>query len=327
MGVVWSARNESTDRDFALKLMLPEAAANARRVERFLKEAKAAGRLRHRSIVEVYDLGVIGEPGFGDAPYLVMELLDGEPLDLVLRRLGKLPAGTALRLVAEVARALEVAHRSGIVHRDLKPANLFLHRSLEGGFVPKVLDFGISKLIGRDDDDGVRVAPEVSGEVTLVGTVVGSPAYMSPEQSAGEPDVDGRSDIWSLGVILYRSLSGALPFAGQRFEDLAREIHRKAPRPLGELVAGLPREVEALVHQCLAKDRAHRFQSARLLGDALEELLERHVLPTLELSRVVTLTALTASGGDTAARSPVKLLGPALPAAPSSRLFACTTAD
>jgi serine/threonine-protein kinase len=300
MGLVWSARNESTDRDFALKLMLPEAAKHAGRTQRFLNEAKAAGRLRHRSIVEVYDLGVLDDPahpGEPGAPYLVMELLDGEPLDVVLRRLGKLPAGTALRIALEVARALEVAHRHGIVHRDLKPANLFLHRSLDGGIVPKVLDFGVSKLLGRDDDadspsarDGAR---SLSG-VTLVGAVVGSPAYMSPEQAAGRSDVDERSDLWSLGVILYRTLAGALPFAGERFEAIAREIHGKAPRPLEELVAGLPPDVAALVHRCLAKDRDARFASARALADAIELLLERHSLPTLELSRVISLAALGA---------------------------------
>ncbi len=295
MGVVWSARNESTDRDFALKLMLPESATRSGRMQRFLKEAKAAGRLRHKSIVEVYDLGMIEEPPFAGAPYLVMELLDGEPLDVILQRLGRLPAGTALRLVSDVARALEVAHRQGIIHRDLKPGNLFLHRSLEGEIVPKVLDFGISKLIGRDEPEGDRPAPEAADDITLVGTVLGSPAYMSPEQAAGEPDVDARSDIWALGVILYRGLTGALPFAGENFEQIAKAIHRKTPKAIGDLVNGIPAEIAAVVNRCLAKDRAERFQSARALADTLDELLSMHVLPTLELTRVVSMVS--TSGG------------------------------
>src|SRR4051812_25154447 len=127
MGAVWSARNESTDRDFALKLMLPEAAKNPVALQRFFQEAKASGRLRHRCIVEVYDLGRIESRGADSSdaqvgtPYLVMELLEGEPLDSVLRRVKTLPAGTLFRLVADVARGLDVAHRQGIVHRDLKP--------------------------------------------------------------------------------------------------------------------------------------------------------------------------------------------------------------
>jgi len=285
MGTVWSARNESTDRDFALKLMLPEAAKNAMALQRFFQEAKASGRLRHRSIVEVYDLGRIdsapgkeNDPRTG-TPYLVMELLEGEPLDSVLRRRKTLKMGTALRLIRDVARALDVAHKQRIVHRDLKPANIYLHKTLEGTIVPKVLDFGISKLVGPTNFDAVA---------TSIGTVLGSPAYMSPEQAAGETDVDGRSDVWSLGVILYKCLCGTVPFSAANYNALMMAIARNTHPPLGERVDGLPPEVEALVDRCLSKERDGRFESAKSFADELDKIIAAHPeLPVEELLDIV----------------------------------------
>jgi eukaryotic-like serine/threonine-protein kinase len=277
MGVVWSARNESTERDFAIKLMLPEAAKDPARFQRFFKEAKLAGRLRHRCVVEVYDLGRIESGPMTGAPYLVMELLEGEAFDALLRRLGKLPAGTALRIASEVARGLAVAHAQGVVHRDLKPANIFLHRTLEGRTVPKILDFGISKLIARADFDP---------QETTIGTILGSPAYMSPEQTSGE-DLDARADIWSLGVLLYKALSGALPFAGANFTTLMLAINTGSPILLEDRVPGLPAELCALVHKCLSRRRGDRFATAGALADAMDKIVAEHDLPVLELSQVV----------------------------------------
>jgi len=281
MGVVWSARNESTERDFAIKLMTPESAKDPQRLQRFFKEAKLAGRLRHRCIVEVYDLGRIESGPLAGAPYLVMELLDGEPLDGMLRRIGKLPAGTALRVVSEVARGLSVAHAQGVVHRDLKPANVFLHRALEGRTVPKILDFGISKLLA-----GGLARENFKPQETTVGTILGSPAYMSPEQTSGE-DIDARADIWSLGVVLYKMLSGALPFAGQNFTTLMLAINTAAPAPLEDRAPGLPPEVYALVAKCLSRRRGDRFVDADALADALDRIVAAHDLEQLELSQVV----------------------------------------
>ena len=281
MGVVWSARNEAIDRSFAIKLMRPDATANPSRVQRFFREAKAAGRLRHRSIIEVYDLGVIeqleGEPREPHAgtPYLVMELLEGEPLDGLLRRTGKLAVGTALRLVGDVARGLHVAHKHGIIHRDLKPGNLFLHRSPENddAIEAKILDFGVSKLLDKIDTSE-----------TTEGTILGSPAYMSPEQTWGESNLDGRADVWSLGVVLYKALSAALPFEGSNFHAIMMAINAKPPVPLRTRVPELPPEVCALVHRCLEKERDARYPTAIGLADAIDALLATHRYPEVDLA-------------------------------------------
>ncbi len=296
MGVVWSARNEAIDRRFAIKLMRAGATANASRLQRFFREAKAAGRLRHRTIIEVYDLGRVeqlaGEPldPHVGTPYLVMELLEGAPLDAVIEQVGKLPPATALRIVEIVARGLHVAHQGGIIHRDLKPANLFLHREtadgaevdvsgggpwwreLGAGIMPKVLDFGVSKLLDKID----------SSETTE-GTVLGSPAYMSPEQTWGEVDLDGRADVWSLGVVLYKALSGEQPFRANNFHGIMMAINNTAELPLTTRVPGMSPAVSALVHKCLEKERDQRFLSALALADAIEELLSTHELETIDL--------------------------------------------
>ena len=298
MGAVWSARNESTDRDFALKLMLPDAATNPVALQRFFQEAKASGRLRHRCIVEVYDLGRIeqlaGKPTDPHAgtPYLVMELLEGEPLDSVIRRVKFLPPGTALKLVADVARGLDVAHNQRIVHRDLKPGNIFLHKTLEGTIVPKILDFGISKLVG----------PQHDPIATSAGTVLGSPAYMSPEQASGEIDVDGRSDVWSLGVILYKCLCGSVPFAAANYNALMMAITRQIPQPILDRVPGIPSEVGDIVNKCLSKERAGRFATAKEMAGAIDAVLAKHTLERVELTEIVTVPVeLTADDAKTIA--------------------------
>ena len=267
MGAVWLVRNEATERDVAIKFMLPELAKTPGQLQRFFQEAKALGRVRHRAIVEIYDLGRIEqladaaqEPRAG-TPYLVMELLDGEPLDVVLRRLRRLPLRAALELVMEIARGLQAAHTSWIVHRDLKPANIFLHRDRDGAVAPKILDFGVSKLLQAG----------VSHDTTS-GVVVGSPGYMSPEQAAGDGDIDARSDVWSLGAILYRCLTGKEAFREANYNATMLAIVMSEPAPLQSLV-DIPDDVAAIVNRCMQKSREDRYETADALADAIGAVL------------------------------------------------------
>ena len=282
-GEVWSARNETTDREFALKILRADLATEASAVQRFLREAKAAGRLRHRNVIEVYDVGRLDDEGVeGGGPYLVMERLDGEALDGLLRRWGRLPLDTALRLVRDVAIGLDFAHRAGVVHRDLKPGNLFLHKDGPEAVV-KILDFGISKLVGVN---------AVEGQATSAGTVLGSPSYMSPEQAIAKDDVDHRTDIWSLGVLLYKCISGDLPFRGETQNLLMMAITDGQPVPIVELVPQLPGAVARIIERCLEKNAVDRFASALDLARALDARLEGRAAPRLDaLLQPATATA------------------------------------
>jgi serine/threonine-protein kinase len=264
MGSVWAALNETTEREFALKIMNPQAALDPTAVQRFLQEARAAGSLHHPGIVEVYDVGhhVVGGRGGQRLPFLVMELLQGETLESRLAREGQLAPSDVLSLLIEVARGLAAAHEAGIVHRDLKPANLFLHRQPRGSAV-KILDFGISKLLGLGASDGV---------LTVAGVVLGSPPYMSPEQAGGKLDVDARTDVWALGVIAYRALSGRLPFAAPNYNALMLEIIGRDPEPIARMRPELDARFARIIEQCLRKEREQRPRDARALLQLLETL-------------------------------------------------------
>ncbi|HEY2364878.1 MAG TPA: serine/threonine-protein kinase, partial [Polyangiaceae bacterium] len=259
MGAIWEAYNEATDRGFAIKLLHPTAARDPIIMQRFLQEAKAAGRLRHPAIIEVYDMGTES-----NVPYMVMELLTGESLEERLRREGKLPVETALRFVKACAEGLVVAHAQGIVHRDLKPGNIFLHvSSANADPVPKILDFGISKVTDPDRDIGL----------TISGVILGTPSYMSPEQYRADEHLDGRSDIWSLGVVLCKCLTGQSPFASRRFEEIAVEVVRAERLDLAKVTADLPANVATIIERCLEKDRDKRFSSAHELAEACARAL------------------------------------------------------
>jgi serine/threonine-protein kinase len=261
MGTVWSARNELIDREVAIKMMRPEAAANPVSLQRFFTEAKASGRLRHPNITEIFDLGQ-AEDG---SPFLVLELLTGEPLDSVLRRVPMLAPVQVLLLAKSIGAGLNVAHTKGIIHRDLKPANIYLHRdpvTLE--IIPKILDFGISKVTGPDSLDY---------NATHTGTVVGSPTYMSPEQARGVSDIDARADVWSVGVLMYKCLTGRAPFNAANYNALMVSIMTEPHQPVQRWVPTVPKVVSDIIDDCLKKERTDRPQGAKALLQRIDSAL------------------------------------------------------
>jgi len=256
-GVVWAAVNVTTSRVVALKLLLrPEPRAR----ERLLREARAAGALKHPNVLDVYDV-VTAEDG---SPALVLELLEGQTLKELIHERAPLPQGEVAAIGRDVARGLAIAHASGIVHRDLKPANIFLHRPGDDPPVVKVVDFGISKNLLT-----------VEGTLTETGMAVGTPSFMSPEQVRGDKLVDGRTDLWALGVILYEMLSGQRLFDGRPHEVLTHVLV-KVIRPVEEIVGGLDPALCRVVSGLLEREPAKRPTSAEEVADWLAAIATSH---------------------------------------------------
>jgi tRNA A-37 threonylcarbamoyl transferase component Bud32 len=262
MGEVYRATHLVLGKTVAIKLLRPELAHDRDVVTRFLREAKASILVRHRNVVEVLDVGSDDD----GTPYIVQEHLQGEDFGSLLARHPEgVPPGLAMSVLLPVVDAVAAAHDRGVVHRDLKPENVFLAQ--EGGLaVPKVLDFGISKLPESD---------AASTRLTAADTLMGSPQYMSPEQIQTPRAVDQRSDIWSLGVMLFECLTGRLPFDAATPELLFIKICRERPLSLEEVAPHLPAELSRLVARCLEPDPARRFANALELHDALKQLRTR----------------------------------------------------
>ncbi len=257
MGSVWAGVHPTLGTRVAVKFIDAEHVESAEARHRFENEARAAAALRSKHVVEVYDHGVM-EDG---RPFIVMEFLDGEPLDRRLERVGRLTAKDTARIVGMVCRALSKAHAAGIVHRDLKPENVFLVWDDEDGAdVAKVVDFGIAKFT---DSSGA------SSSATRTGSVLGTPYYMSPEQARGLRTVDYRSDLWSVGIIAFRCMTGRLPFEGEAVGDvLVKLCTAPIPAP-SSLVSDLPPGFDAWLARALGREPESRFQSASELGRSL----------------------------------------------------------
>jgi len=264
MGTVYLAEHALLGRRAAIKVLLPELSRHPEVVQRFFNEARAVTAVADPGIVQIFDFGIHGD---GSA-YIVMELLEGESLDARLRRLGRIPPHDALRIMQQLASSLGAAHAKGVVHRDLKPENLFIvgDPAVTGGERVKLLDFGIAKL--RSNEPGMLK--------TQTGMLIGTPVYMSPEQCRGAGDIDHRSDIYSLGCVLFCMLAGRPPFDGEGTGELiAAHLMKPAPA-LSAVVAGLPGELDAVIARCLAKSPGGRFSSmpefARAIAGAEQQL-------------------------------------------------------
>jgi len=255
MGFVFSATHLELENSVAIKVLRPELAHDPVATARFVNEARALARLKSQHAVRVLDIA----PLPSGSPYVVMEYLSGSDLRTLLANGQPLPIEAAVECVLQACEAVAEAHSLGIVHRDLKPENLFLTNEPSGSALIKVLDFGISKSLKTR---GMRA-------LTHPSFALGSPHYMSPEQMHSPRDVDARSDIWSIGVVLYELLTGRCPFEDRDLGVLFAKIQNEPPLPTRVHRAEIPPELEAVVMRCLEKEQTERYQSVAELMDAL----------------------------------------------------------
>jgi serine/threonine-protein kinase len=250
MGVVYKARRKDDNRPIAIKMLHEDLVANDQALKRFEQEELAVSRLNHPHILRVYEFGTTDK----GRPFIAAELIEGASLEAVLKEMGRLPVGLAVTLFAQACSGLAHAHKQGVIHRDLKPSNLMLisHQG-ESTFV-KIVDFGIAKLLFLDD------APHVDGAKPE--QIIGSPLYMSPEQCRAE-NLDARSDIYSLGCVMYKAVTGVPPFQGKDLSDLLNKQINGLPASFQIACphVKVPRKLESIIFRAMAKDRADRYQS------------------------------------------------------------------
>ncbi len=252
MGQVWAATHQMTNKRVAIKLLKTEV-ASADTLRRFVREARAASAVRHPNVVEIHDIISLDD----GSPALIMDLLDGETLAAYLERVGAVPLPDLAHIMAPVLSAVGTAHSVGIVHRDLKPENIFLARLGDGRVEPKVLDFGIAKLMPTQQTFGD------GGARTRTGAVLGTPYYMAPEQAFGEKDLDARADVWALGVILYECSTGKRPIDGENLGQIWKMITAGPTVPIEHVAPGLPPEFVSLVNRMMERDRSLRIRDLR----------------------------------------------------------------
>lgn len=283
MGAVFEAEHTLIARRFAIKVLLPELAADAEAVERFRTEAQATGRLASDHVVTVTDFGFVE-----GAPFLVMELLEGETLASRLARVQQLSPAVAVELLRQACRGAQRAHESGVIHCDIKPRNLFVVRRDDGRDQVRLLDFGIARLLGDAERRGL-------------GRLLGTPSYMSPEQASGDAPIDARTDVYALGVVLYEALSGHLPHPGHDAHAVRCRIARDPPVPLDSVCAGLPADLVQVVHHALARAPAERIPSAAALERELARIDVLH--PTVRDDAPGSTRDLSGYFGQRSARS------------------------
>jgi len=260
MASVWSATNVFTEREFAMKFMHPAVARTPEAARRFLLEAKVSARINHPNIIEVIDVGQADD----GALFLVMELLTGVSLEVAVRR--QRPPMLVYEfglIMRECAAALAAAHRSGVIHRDLKPTNIFLHKDRDGRVVPKILDFGVSKILEEDRNTAL----------TVVGTVLGSPLYMSPEQAMGAEGIDGRTDVFAFGSILFEALTAQRAFDAPNFNALIVTIATTQPKRIDDVAPWLPEALRSLIRDCLVTDKNKRLDSFDRIVERLDSMM------------------------------------------------------
>jgi eukaryotic-like serine/threonine-protein kinase len=284
MGAVYEAEHTGLEVRVAVKLLNEVFVTDPSAMSRFRREAKAAASVRHPNIVEVTDTGTDEE----GVPFIVMELLEGESLSALLRREKVLPPMVSATVTSQILSGLAAAHDKNVIHRDLKPGNILLARREDGSCQVKILDFGISKFF----TDGTEQ------DVTAVGAVIGTPRFMAPEQARGQSDLDGRVDIYAVGVLLYRMATGKLPFAAKTHEEIIHHILLGKPKPPRVLRPDLPGKLEDVIVKAMATDREDRYPDARAFLQALQEAFPDIVGGTVQI---------TAHTGFTNAPTPLSL--------------------
>jgi serine/threonine-protein kinase len=255
MGLVVSAVHLGLEQEVAIKFLLPEAMRSKVAVERFLREAKVAAKVRSEHVARVHDVGTLEE---GGVPYIVMERLEGSDLGKLIDVVGALPIDEACEIAIQACEALAEVHAAGIVHRDLKPSNLFVTRKADGSPAVKLLDFGISKLTLGGDEPGVDPA------LTQTATIMGSPSYMSPEQLKSTKEVDHRADVWSLGAVLYEAITGKPAFRGESLPQVCAMIASEDPALPSSRREGIPVDLERTILRCLEKNPDKRIALVEL---------------------------------------------------------------
>jgi eukaryotic-like serine/threonine-protein kinase len=306
MGVVVAAVHQQLQQRVAIKFLLAWNDAGA--IQRFLREARAAVRLKSEHVARVLDVAEL-EDG---TPYIVMEYLEGVDLSQALRQGGPFPIEQAVTHMLQVCEAIAEAHAAGIIHRDLKPANLFLTTAADGSQTVKVLDFGISKAsLGALEGEPMDQPPDMG--LTATQTVLGSPLYMSPEQMRSSRSVDVRTDVWSMGAILYKLVTDRVPFDATSFPDLVLRVGNEEPLPPRVFRPDLPEELEAAILGCLRKRLGDRFANVGEFAQAIAPFAPEEARVSVpRILRTLGLSAMSPSGRPPSRPSFASLGGPVL---------------